>query len=90
MKRFRAYDLEYPEFMNSIKTSLFFESWIEEKEEEFLMETYGIRPGEIRMKIESANWLVYAAEELAKINGIGPTKLIKYGAKILEIVGEVE
>jgi superfamily I DNA/RNA helicase len=28
------------------------------------------------------------AEELAKINGIGPAKLIKYGKKILEIVEE--
>jgi superfamily I DNA/RNA helicase len=30
------------------------------------------------------------AEELASINGIGPAKLVRYGAKILEIVGECE
>ena len=28
------------------------------------------------------------AEELMKVNGIGPEKLMKYGGKILEIVGE--
>ena len=28
------------------------------------------------------------ADELARVNGIGPAKLIEYGAKILEIVGE--
>lgn len=30
------------------------------------------------------------ADELAKVKGIGPAKLIEYGAKILEIVGEFE
>ena len=29
------------------------------------------------------------AEELSKINGIGPTKLMEYGAKILDIVNDV-
>jgi len=62
-----AFDLEYNEFMNSIKTTLFFESWINEKDEDYLLEKYDIRPGEIRIKIESADWLLYAAEELSKI-----------------------
>ena len=62
-----AYDLEYPDFMNSIKTTLFFEAWIDEKDENYLMETYHIRPGEIRMKLETADWLLYACEELSKI-----------------------
>jgi len=62
-----AFDLDYPEFMNSIKTALFFEGWINEMEEDFLLENYGIRPGEIRMKITTADWLLYASEELSKI-----------------------
>ena len=31
-----VYDLEYRDFMNSIKTSLFFSEWIEEKKEDFI------------------------------------------------------
>jgi len=62
-----AFDFEYNEFMNSIKTTLFFESWINEKNEDYLLDKYNIRPGEIKMKIDSADWLIYAAEELSKI-----------------------
>ncbi len=62
-----AYDLEYDGFVSSIKTALFFDSWIDEKDEDFLLEKYDIRPGEIRVKQETADWLLYAAEELAAL-----------------------
>ena len=62
-----AFDDEYGEFMNSIKTTLFLGDWIEEKDEDFLMEKYDIRPGEIRAKLEKTDWLLYAAQEIAKI-----------------------
>jgi len=62
-----SFDMEYGEFVNSIKTALFFEEWISEKGEDFLFETFGARPGEIRAKVESANWLIYSAEELSKV-----------------------
>ena len=62
-----AFDLEYNEFINSIKTSLFFESWINENNEDFLFEKFDVRPGEIRVKLEKADWLLYAAEELSQI-----------------------
>ena len=58
-------DLDYDSFFNSIKTALFFEDWISEKDEDFLMEKYDVRPGEIRVKLEIADWLLYSAEELA-------------------------
>ncbi len=53
-------------FMNSIKTALFFQEWVSEKDEEYLLEKYDIRPGEIRAKLEKAEWLLYAGEELSK------------------------
>ncbi|MBW2996864.1 hypothetical protein KY349_00825, partial [Candidatus Woesearchaeota archaeon] len=37
------------------------------KDEEFLYEEFDIRPGETRVKIDKADWLLYAAEELAKL-----------------------
>jgi helicase len=62
-----AFDLEYNEFINSIKTALFFDAWIDEKDEDYLLENYAIRPGEIRIKNETADWLLYACTELSRM-----------------------
>ena len=61
------FDLEYYEFMNSIKTAFYFQAWINEKDEDYLLENFNIRPGEIRIKLEIADWLLYASEELSVI-----------------------
>ena len=39
-----------------------------EKDEEYLLETYNIRPGETRVKLQIANWLLYASEELTRMS----------------------
>jgi len=62
-----VYDPEHDDFMDSVKTALFFEEWMEEHDEEYLLEKYSVRPGEIRVKLERADWLLYSAEELAKL-----------------------
>ncbi|MEK6905712.1 MAG: helicase-related protein [Nanoarchaeota archaeon] len=61
------HSIDYDDFINSIKTALFFDSWIDEKDEDFLFEKYSICPGEIRVKQDNADWLLYAAEELAAL-----------------------
>ncbi len=61
------YDPEYDDFMNSIKTALFFYDWINEKDEDYLLENYNIRPGEIKSKLDIADWLLYCTEELTRI-----------------------
>ncbi len=61
------YDPEFDEYLASVKTSLFLEEWINEADEEFLLEKYNIRPGEIRNKLSIADWLCYASEELARM-----------------------
>jgi len=68
---------------------MFFQDWINEKDEEYLLETYNIRPGEIRVKLELADWLLYSSEELAKLLSFHPlikeiVKMrfrLKHGAK---------
>ncbi|MCK5629231.1 MAG: hypothetical protein KAI26_01320 [Nanoarchaeota archaeon] len=83
------FDGDYDYFMNSIKTALFFHDWIEEKDEEQLLEKYNITPGEIRVKLDTANWLLYASAELARLMQFQPIikdikKLrlrLKHGAK---------
>jgi helicase len=46
---------------------LFFDSWIDERGEDFLLEKYGVRPGEIHVKLSIADWLLYSSSELAKL-----------------------
>ncbi|MFW6450487.1 MAG: helicase-related protein [Nanoarchaeota archaeon] len=62
-----AFDYEYDEFIDSVKTASFFHEWIDERDEEYLLEKYDIRPGEIRTKIDIADWLFYSASELSKL-----------------------
>jgi helicase len=61
------YEPEYKEFINSIKTALFFLEWINEKDEEYLLLNYDVRPGEINVKLNNADWLLYTCEELCRI-----------------------
>jgi len=61
------YEPEYADFANSIKTALMMHEWIEEKDEEYLLENYNARPGEIRGKLEIADWLLYANSEISRI-----------------------
>ncbi len=61
------YDGEYDEFLKSIKTALFFETWIQEATEEELLKKFDVRPGELYAKKERLDWLIYAAAELAKL-----------------------
>ncbi|MBI2652195.1 hypothetical protein HYX00_01910, partial [Candidatus Woesearchaeota archaeon] len=72
------YEPEYEDFLNSVKTAFMFNQWVNEQDEEFLLEEYNIRPGELRAKLEIADWLLYAAEEISRI--------LHYQSLIKEIV----
>ncbi len=61
------YEPEYDDFLNSVKTALMLDHWVNEQDEEFLLEEYNIRPGELKAKIDLADWLLYATEEICKI-----------------------
>jgi len=70
-----TYDDEYSYFISAFKTALMLNDWIEEKNEEYLLERYDVRPGELRVKIDNADWLCYGCVELSKIlnlRGITP------------------
>ena len=67
MKEPSIYDIDYELFENAVKTALFIHDWIEEKDEEYLLGEYNIRPGEIRAKLDIADWLIYCMEEITRI-----------------------
>ena len=72
------YEPEYEDFLNSVKTALMLSQWINESDEELLLEQYNIRPGELKAKIDIADWLLYSAEEICK--------LLHYQSLIKEII----
>ncbi len=61
------FEPEYEDWLDSFKTSLMLEDWIDEKDEEWVLEHYDSRPGETRAKIDNADWLLYACHELARL-----------------------
>lgn len=59
----------FESYLSEIKTALFLQDWIEERGEEFILERYGLAPGDLRSRVEIAEWLLYALEEIARLSG---------------------
>lgn len=67
----------YEYFMSDLKTALLLEDWISEVSEENMTESLGVGPGDIRARVDMAEWLVYAMNEVAFIFNPAATKRIK-------------
>lgn len=61
---------DYDRFVQAMKTSLMMQSWIDETEEQQIMEKYGMAPGGIRAKMQNADWMIYASKELARMKNV--------------------
>ena len=77
------------DFEDTIKTARCLMNWMEEYNEETLLERYDVRPGELSMKQQKADWLLYACEEIARVENLKGIRSIlkhvrtrmKHGAK---------
>jgi len=69
------WDLEFDEFMKSVKTAMMFEGWIEELTEDQILSQFKVTPGELYTRLRNADWLLYASQELALL--LGFKKLLK-------------
>ncbi|MBC7107185.1 MAG: DEAD/DEAH box helicase [Methanomassiliicoccales archaeon] len=58
---------EYEFYLSELKTACALEEWIEEVGEEEILERYNMGPGDLRNKVEIAEWLLYSMRELANI-----------------------
>jgi len=79
---------EYEEYLRAMRTGLMFESWINEAGEDAIHSKFGVPPGGLRAKVETADWLLYASSEIARILRSGGRKeldkmrvRIKYGVR---------
>ncbi|HDL15691.1 MAG TPA: DEAD/DEAH box helicase, partial [Euryarchaeota archaeon] len=59
----------YEDFLSEIKTTLFFMDWIKERNEDFLLTKYNLAPGDIRSRVEAADWLLYSMDVIARLFG---------------------
>ncbi|MBX0322431.1 ATP-dependent DNA helicase [Halomicroarcula sp. F13] len=58
-------DERFEDWLSALKTARLLEDWADEVEEDTITERYGVGPGDIRGKVETAEWLLGAAESLA-------------------------
>jgi helicase len=63
------FEPEYDDFLKSIKLSLALYAWMDEKNEDEILEMYNIAPGELHAKKELCDWLLYAMTEIAEVIG---------------------
>ena len=73
-------ELEFDEFLRSVKTALMFEDWIEEATEDRILVKYRVAPGEFYGRREIADWLIYSLHELALL--LGYKDLLKHIRKL--------
>jgi helicase len=57
----------YEDFLSQVKTATLLEDWIEEKPLDHLEERFGVGPGDVRNKVDRAQWLAHAMRELARL-----------------------
>jgi helicase len=58
-------DVAFEEWLSALKTARMLEDWASEVDEDRIAERYGVGPGDIRGKVDTAEWLLNAAERLA-------------------------
>jgi len=82
------YDADYEWFLMEVKTACLLEDWIEEKKEDDLINKYQVGPGDIHARVETAEWLLYAMQELARLFNFDVVPLlaklrlrVKYGCR---------
>ncbi|MEF8837904.1 MAG: ATP-dependent DNA helicase [Haloarculaceae archaeon] len=64
------YEERFEDWLSALKTARMLEDWAGEVDEDRICERYGVGPGDVRGKVETASWLLGAAESLATELGL--------------------
>ncbi len=79
----------FEDWLAALKTAKLLEDWAGEVDEDRITEKYGIGPGDIRGKVDTAEWLLNAAEQLANELDVGEETAIREARKRVQYgVGE--
>lgn len=63
------YYQQYDDILTDFRTVLALSAWINEDQEQSILEKYSIEPGDLHRMTENADWLLYSIGELAKLFG---------------------
>ncbi|NEU59097.1 ATP-dependent DNA helicase [Halorussus sp. MSC15.2] len=77
-------DNAFEDWLSALKTARLLEDWASELDEDDMAERYGVGPGDIRGKVETAEWLLNAAERLAGELGLDSGAAIREAKKRVE------
>ncbi len=89
-------DVAFEDWLAALKTAKLLEDWAGELDEDRICERYGVGPGDIRGKVDTAEWLLGATEQLAGELDLGISvavrkakKRVQYGVReeLLDLAG---
>ncbi|MDW8003634.1 MAG: DEAD/DEAH box helicase [Thermofilaceae archaeon] len=61
---------DYEMYLAELKVALLLLDWIEEKQDDYVIDKYDIGPGDLYAFTQNAEWLTYGAGEIAKLLGV--------------------
>ncbi|MFW6110440.1 MAG: DEAD/DEAH box helicase [Thermoproteota archaeon] len=61
--------IDYEEFLGEIKTAMVLRGWIEEMDEDQMIERFHVQPGDLYRANYNAKWILYAIHQLAQLWG---------------------
>ncbi len=64
------WSFEMAKHMYAVKAALVLKAWMDEVKEDVIASNYGVAPGDLRVMIENADWLLYSLKEIAAIEGV--------------------
>jgi len=56
-------EVDFEDWLSALKTAKLLDDWASEIDEDRITERYGVGPGDIRGKVDTAEWLLGAAEQ---------------------------
>ena len=77
-------DNAWEDWLAATKTAKLLEDWASEMDEDAIAERYSVGPGDIRGKVETAEWLLNAAERLAGDLDLGNARAVRDARKRVE------
>jgi helicase len=77
-------DVAFEDWLSALKTAKLLEDWASELDEDRITERYGVGPGDIRGKTDTAEWLLGAAEELAQELDLGVSVAVRRARRRVE------
>ncbi len=63
------WDVDFENFIGAVKLAVILENWTCEVGEDALLTRYRISPGELHVRLENVDWLLYALDQLAQLSG---------------------